>query len=39
MASYGPGYNFGCVIANGTIFDSRCGYFDVLRDIAMVAYL
>jgi len=33
------GYNFGCVIANGTIFDSRCEYFDVLRDTVMVAYL
>ena len=41
------GYNFGCVTASGTIFDSRSGFsgssypdediadFEVLRDVAM----
>ena len=41
------GYNFGCVTASGTIFDSRCGFlgvklsdeviadFELLRDVAM----
>ena len=36
------GYNFGCIIATDTLFDSRRRFFgvklsDVLRDVAMAA--
>jgi len=44
------GYNFGCVIASDTLFDSRGGFsescypmktadFEVLRDVAMATIL
>ena len=32
------GYNFGCMIASDTLFDSRGGFFQVLRDVGMLPW-